>query len=115
MADYLPSFKPGATVTFTASADVVGGRAVEVSGDRTVAHAAAASTKYVGVAGHSAKAGEKVTVHMPGQVQRGVASGAIAAGVSVQTAAGGKIAAGAAKIGLSLAAAVDGALVQYID
>lgn len=115
MADYLPLFKPGASVTFTASADVIGGRAVEITGDRAVSHAAAASTKYVGVAGHSAKAGEKVTVHTPGQVQRGVASGAIAAGAVVQTAADGKIAAGAAKIGLALAAAADGALVQYID
>lgn len=116
MADYLPRFKPGTAVTFTASADVIGGRAAEVTGDRTAAHADAASTKYIGIFGHSAKAGQKVTVHLPGQVQHAVASGAIAAGVAVQTAANGLIAAGStAKIGLSISAAADGGDVQYID
>jgi hypothetical protein len=34
MADYLPKFKPGQAVTFTASADVTGGRLVAVTGNR---------------------------------------------------------------------------------
>lgn len=116
MPEYLPKFKPGTAVTFTASADVIGGRAAEITGDRTVAHAAAGSAKYVGILGHSAKSGQKVTVHLPGQVQHGVASGAIAAGVAIQTAANGLVAAGSTpKIGLSISAAADGGDVQYID
>ena len=31
MADYLPQFSPGDAVTFTASADVTGGRLVEIT------------------------------------------------------------------------------------
>ena len=46
MADYLPLFKPGQTVTFTASAEVLGGQAVEVTGDRSVGPAAALSGQW---------------------------------------------------------------------
>ena len=118
MADYLPIFKPGATVTMTAGAAIIGGRAVELSGDRTVQHAAAGSPKYVGVAGFSAAAGEKVTVHTPGQGQRGIASGAVTAGDMIKAAAGGKVATGATqadKIGIALTGGSDGETIQYLD
>lgn len=116
MADYLPKFKPGQTVTFTASAAVEGGQAVEITGDRRVGPAGAESTKYTGVAGHSALAEAKVTVHMPGQVQRIVASGAIAAGDVVQAAADGKVATGStAPIGKALTGGADGDLVEIAD
>lgn len=115
MADYLPKFKPGTAITFTASADIIGGRAVAVTGNRTVAHAGAASTKYVGIAGHSAAQGEKVTVHLPGQVQRGLAASTIAAGDTVATAADGKVATGVAKIGLALTGGDADELVEFID
>lgn len=108
MADYLPQFSPGDAVTFTASADVTGGRLVEITGDRTVAHAAAGSTKVAGVAGFNAAEGELVTVYS-GAVQRPIAAGAIAAGDRVAAAADGKVAtAESGTIGLALAAAADG-------
>lgn len=105
MADYLPRFKPGQTVTHTASADITGGQLVEITGARRVAPAAAASTKTVGVAGFDVKSGGEVTVHSGG-VQRCLASAAIAAGDVVQAAAAGKVAAGTvAPIGIALTAA----------
>ena len=94
MAQYLPLFRPGQTVTFDATSDVTGGRAVQVgSADRSVAPAAAGSTSYVGIAGHDAAAGEKVTVEIGGPVHLLTASGtvgpltwaAIAAGQRVAT------------------------------
>lgn len=92
MADYLPKFKPGQAVTFTVSADVIGGRLVASTGNRTVGPAGADSSAVVGVAGRDAKAGERVTVFTrAGGVQRLVASAAIAAGVKVSSAAAGKI------------------------
>lgn len=92
MADYLPKFKPGQAVTFTASADVTGGRLVAVTGNRTIGPAGADSAAVVGVAGFDAKAGERVTVFTrAGGVQQLTANGAIAAGVKVSSAAAGKI------------------------
>lgn len=92
MVDYLPKFKPGQSVTFTASADVTGGRLVAITGVRTVGPAGADSAAVVGVAGFDALAGERVTVFTrAGGVQQLTASGAIAAGVKVSSAAAGKI------------------------
>lgn len=91
MADYLPKFQPGQAVTHTASAAVVGGRVVEVTGDRRVAHAAAASAKAVGVAGFDADAEGSVTVYSGG-VQRLTAASAVTAGARVAAAADGKVA-----------------------
>lgn len=117
MADYLPKFQPATAVTFTASVAVTGGQAVEVTGARTVGPTGAASTKYVGVAGHSAAIGEKVTVHLPGCVQRILSSAAIAAGDRVQCAANGHVAAGTtAPIGTALTAATAAEqLVEVLD
>lgn len=104
MADHLPLFTPGAAVTYTASAAVIGGRVVEVSGARTVANAAAGSTKTVGVAGFDAATGEQVTV-FSGGVHPLTCSAAITAGDRVAAAAAGKVATtadGAGRIGLAL-------------
>ncbi|WP_136036024.1 DUF2190 family protein [Microbacterium sp. K35] len=119
MADYLPKFKPGQAVTFTASADVTGGRLVAVTGNRTVGPAGADSAAVVGVAGFDAKAGERVTVFTrAGGVQQLTASGAIAAGVKVSSAAAGKIqtiGATANPIGLALeAAAADNDVIDVL-
>jgi hypothetical protein len=109
MVDYLPKFKPGSAVTFSASADVTGGRLVAVSGNRTVAPAAADSATVAGVAGFDAVTGESVTVYLrPSGVHPLVASGVIAAGAKVIAAATGKIAtvgAGVNPIGIALEAA----------
>ncbi len=107
MSDYLPKHAPGNAVTFTASAPVIGGRLVEVTGDKTVGPAAADSAKVVGVAGFDAAAGEHVTVYS-GNLQKLVASGAIAAGAKVTAAAAGKAqtaGSGVNPIGLALQAA----------
>lgn len=105
MADYLPKFKPGQTFTGQASADVTGGRLLEVTGSKTYAHAGAASVKVIGVAGQDTASGDDVTIHRGG-VQRLTASGVIAAGAQVQAAADGQIAAGTtAPIGVALTAA----------
>ena len=109
MADYLPKFEPGEAVTFSASAAVTGGRLVAVSGDRTVAPAGADSAAVVGVAGFDAATGEDVTVFTrAGGVHKLVASGAIAAGAKVISAADGEVAtigAGSNPIGIALTAA----------
>lgn len=114
MADYSPLFKPGAAITYSASADVTAGQVVELTGDRAVGPAAADSAKVVGIAAFDAAVGDSVTVHSGG-VQRPVASGAIAAGDKVAAAAAGKVATlGAAvnSLGIALAAAADGETVQ---
>lgn len=112
MAEYTPLFKPGTAVTFTTTAAVKGGQVVEITGDRAVAPAGAASKKVAGVAGFDAIAGQSVTVHSGG-IQRPTASGAIAAGARVAAAGGGKVAAATTDtIGLALAAAADGETVQ---
>lgn len=109
MADYIPKFPAGPVVTFTASADVTGGRVVAVTGDRTVAQAGADSAASVGVAARDAKNGEQVAVYvLPGAVHKLVASAAIAAGARVITATAGKVAtigAGVNAVGLALTAA----------
>lgn len=110
MADYTPLFRPGQDVTYTASAALTGGQVVEVTTDRNVGPAGAASTKYVGVALFDAAVGDSVTV-ASGGIHRLTASGAIAAGDRVQAAANGQVATGAtAPIGTAIAAAASGAV-----
>lgn len=105
MADYVPKFSPGTAITFTASSDVIGGRIVEITGDNTVAHAAADSAKVVGVAGFDAPTGEQVTVYSGG-VQRPLAAATITAGARVTAAADGKAGTGGThELGTALAAA----------
>jgi hypothetical protein len=119
MADYLPKFKPGQAVTFTASAAVTGGRLVEVTGNRAVGPATADAADVVGVAGFDGISGDPVTVYTrAGGVHGLVASGAIAAGAKVISAAAGKIAtigAGANPIGIALeAAATDNDVIDVL-
>lgn len=105
MAEYLPKFIPGQAITLTASAKIVGGQLVEVSGAGTVGVAGADSAKVVGVAGVDAASGERLTVYCGG-VQRLAAAGAITAGAAVYAADNGQIqASGNNKIGIALSAA----------
>ncbi len=82
----------GKAVPFTASAAVTEGQVVELSGAEQVAPTAGASSKVVGVALMDAAANEKVTVITEGVVEV-TASGAIAAGDRVKSAANGQVAA----------------------
>ncbi|MBF4625541.1 capsid cement protein [Clavibacter sp. VKM Ac-2872] len=106
MADYLPKFKPGEAITYTASAAVIGGRLVAVTttapGTRTVGPAGVDSAAVVGVAGFDAAAGDPVTVYAGG-VQRLTASGAIATGAPVTAAAAGLATTGGTnRVGIAL-------------
>lgn len=119
MTDYLPKFTPGEAVSFTASGTVTGGRLQAVTGDRTCADAGADVVGVVGVAGFDGVSGDRVLVYTrAGGVQRLTASGAIAAGARVISAAGGKIVtqgAGTNPIGIALqAAAADNDVIDVL-
>jgi hypothetical protein len=118
MAQYLPLFRPGQTVTFDVTAAVTGGQPVEVgAADRSVAPAAAGTTKYVGIAGHDAAIGDKVIVEVGKTIHLLTASGAVARGAKLEAAGSGKVrtlTTGTA-IGLALSAAADGAPVQVLQ
>lgn len=115
MPNYLPKVDSGSTLSRTTSADVTGGRVVEVSGSKTVAHAGADSAKVLGVALADAKSGTTVSVSIGG-VQRPIASGAITQGVKVYTAANGLVSATGTTnpIGIALETVVDGAQVEVL-
>lgn len=89
MADYTPIHTGGA-IPFTsqASAAIVGGTMVMVSGNGTVAVATSASTAVVGVAAHDAASGAKVTVWPLKNVTHEVtAAGAVTAGALLKVGA----------------------------
>lgn len=104
----LPVFKPGQSITYLASAAVTGGRLVEITGDREVAHATADSAKVVGIAAWDAVAGREVTVHSGGVLPL-LASGTVTAGDRVSAAADGKVATTAegTAIGVALTTGTD--------
>jgi hypothetical protein len=95
MADYSPVYAGGALpFTKTASAAIVGGTVVENTGVSTVASAAAASTKAVGVAAHDAASGARVTVWPLANVEHEivvVAAATVTAGDGVITGAVGTV------------------------
>lgn len=93
MADYVPKFLPGHAATMTASAAITGGKTVCVSGDGTVANAAAAASIIIGIASQDAAAsGDRVGVFIRGAVHRLTASGTVTAGDVVEAAAAGAVA-----------------------
>jgi hypothetical protein len=112
MAEYLPIYRPGQALTLKASAGITGGQLVAVSGAGTVATAGAAAANWVGVAAFDASTNDNVTIHCGG-VQSLTASGSIAAGDSLVSAASGQVATGAAAtpsafVGVALTAATNG-------
>ncbi|TDX78716.1 uncharacterized protein DUF2190 [Rathayibacter sp. PhB151] len=116
--DYLPLYRPGQTVTFAVTTAVTAGQAVEVGAtDFSVAPAAAASSKYVGVAGHAAAVGDKVTVEIGKVIHELTATGAVTRGQRLELAAAGRVrtlAAGTA-VFLALTSAADGAPVKALQ
>lgn len=81
MGDYTPVVVPGSTYTFQASGTIVGGDLVGMSGPLTVTKvSSAASLAYVGVAGHDAAIGSKVTVFVCKMINDSVAEGTVTAG-----------------------------------
>lgn len=112
MASHIHLFKPGASVTFAATEDVIGGTAVAISGDRSVKTAAVADPKFIGIAATDTKTGQDVLV-LRGGVQNLTASGPITAGDRVAVAAGGKVTKTTeGGIGISLTTAADGTPAQ---
>ena len=105
--DHLPKFKPGQAVTFTTTTDAQAGQVAEVTGDRSVGVAGAASTKAIGTYANDVKTGAEVVVHLAGPVDTAKAAAAIAAGAEVEAAADGKVQTRTTgrSLGLSLAAA----------
>lgn len=118
MGNYLPLYRPADTLTFDVTAPVIGGQAVEVGAtNRSVAPAAAGTRKYVGVAGHDAAIGDKVTVEVGKVVHELTAAGAVALGAELESAGGNRVRTltTGVRIGLALTAAADGAAVQVLQ
>ncbi len=120
MADYLPKHDAGAPFTLSASAAVIGGRVLIISGAGTVSHAGAdaLAETLIGVAGFDAAIGESVTIYpLKGAIHRLTAGAAIAAGATVGTLAAGKVDdAGTNRFGVAVtAAAADGDLVTVVS
>lgn len=92
MADYTPIAVPGAAFTLSASATIVGGQVVAVTGSGTVGPAGASSGAVVGVAAFDAASGSDVTVYTGFIVHESVASGTVTAGDQVVSAAAGQVA-----------------------
>lgn len=91
MAEHTPHYLPADRLPRTTSAQVTGGQVVVISGNDTVAPSSAASSAWLGVAGHDAASGAQVVVYTEG-VHEVAASGAIAAGARVISAASGAVA-----------------------
>lgn len=128
MADYIPIFIPGEAITLTASAAITGGQLLSVSGNGTVAPAAAGAASWIGVAAFDAASGTRVTVYPRGVVHESTADSAITAADQLQTGATGKvktlaaaaaattadITAARAVIGVALTTAADLAKVRWM-
>lgn len=111
----------GPEVTMTTTAAVLGGRLVEISGDRSIRHAASASQKVMGVAKQDASAvGDKVGVATSGVYNLLVETAVAAGDLAIVSAAGdGRIAPQAAAdaraiVGIVLAAGAPAASVPVL-
>ena len=121
MPEYQPVF-PTATAPWTlqASAAIIGGRLVEVTGAGTVGPAGAASLKVVGVAATDVASGQKVQVWpLAGVTHRVLGAGAVAAGDNLAAGAAGVVSAiGAGTfgqlIGVADRAAADATTVRFV-
>jgi predicted RecA/RadA family phage recombinase len=91
MAEYLPLHQPGKSFTRQASAAILAGQLLVVTGSGTVGPASAATAAFVGVAAFDAASGDNVTVYAGG-IQRLVASGTVTAAQTVEAAASGTVA-----------------------
>lgn len=117
-ANYLPLFRPGQTVTFGVTTAVTAGSLVEVgAADWAVQPAADGSTSVVGVAGHDAGVGDKVTVEVGRVIHEFTAQADITRGGPVAPAGAGAVkpAAEATPFGIALASAAADALVPVVQ
>lgn len=92
MTDYSPKFLYGDQVTGVASATIVGGQVLVVSGDGTVGPAGdAADVTVVGVAAQDAASGARVSYFPRGKVHVTTTAGAVVAGAGVSAGAAGTV------------------------
>lgn len=130
MADYSPLYLPGAEITSTASASILAGQPVEVSGSDTVGPAGSSSRKVIGVAAGDAATNAGVTVFGRGTVHITTAAGAITAGdqlvvgsiagtvsslAAAGTATAGDINSARSVIGVAMTTAADTANVTWME
>lgn len=132
MADYAPVFLPGTAITTTASGTIAGGDLLVVSGSGTVAKAAAnQAMNYVGVAGHDATSGVKLTMICAHAVHESIADGTVTAGdlltttatanrqvktaAAVTTPTAADVTTTRALIGIALTTASDNATVRWMQ
>lgn len=85
-------YRPGEIVGFRATADIMAGQVVEVTGSFAVAPASAGSVKAVGVALMTVSAGEMVSVVLGRPLVLVTASDVVNAGDVLAAADGGKVA-----------------------
>lgn len=90
MAVYAPNTFPAERKTYTAGAAITAGQVVYLSAANTVSPTAGANAAWVGVAAFDAASGAQVTVYREG-THTVAASGAIAAGALVCSAAAGAV------------------------
>ncbi|QJY46662.1 capsid cement protein [Pseudonocardia broussonetiae] len=90
MADYIPVFKPGTDVTFTAGAAITGGRLVALSAAETVIETSATTAAWMGAAVQDAASGAMVGV-TSGGVQELIVNAAVAVGDILVPAANGRV------------------------
>ena len=95
-----------------ASADIVGGRLLESTGDKEVAHAAAKSAKSIGVAGTDVSDSDDVLV-LRGGFQYLTCSAAVTAGARVEPTADGKVGPKTDTAGIGLAVTTTTGAVSY--
>lgn len=117
MPNYVPLYKPGSSLPYTASAAITGGQLLEVTGSGTVGPAVAASVKVVGVAAFDAASGARVTIHTGGVQRVAAAAGGVTAGDIIAAGAAGTVAPIGAgvfgtKLGIALTTAAAGAVAE---
>ena len=103
----------GTEVTKTASADILGGQAVQINSNGTVAPATASTQKIIGVALYDIPAGTVGAVRVAG-VARAVAGATVAAGAGVVASTLGSVAAAgdsATPSAIALEAGTEGTLI----
>ncbi len=118
MGAYEPECLYGHTYTATASATVVGGQVLAVSGNGTVGPAGADSNAVIGIAAHDAATNGQLTFFPRGKIHISTAAGAITAAARVNSAAAGTVAsatAGVGNIGVALTTAADTAAVTWME
>jgi hypothetical protein len=92
MPDYTPKYLYGDEATGTASATIVGGQLLVVSGDDTVGPAGdAADVTVIGVAAQDAASGARVSYFPRGKIHITTTAGAVTAGAGVSAGAAGTV------------------------